>query len=339
MWDSIDIGAAWRRSQAGVLIEAINAKAATADNHTAGRLSAAYSAGEICMFAALTETATTPDWRDVIVQWASYDYGHNFKQVAIQDGSGTTTGAQNGTAPDVVALPGGGFLLAYVASNTTLTAIHTSRLATAGTAFELGYDLSRIFDESAAAAAVYVASLGTKVFSAAECSLAVTDDGTIYMFTQRLQSPQNPGHQCGVIRSDDGGLTWRSLGRTAAYTGSATNGSCWFNSSDGNTGPSRFRMVANQGRILAVHNHDASSGTRGNDLSIAYIGGHSQVTLPAYTPDPRDVRRVAFEYSYRPFDLPDATGGAVAGDPLPWTLTSTGTPSVTLRYDSIYDIL
>lgn len=339
MWSSTNYGASWRKAQAAVLVDPVYSAASTADNYTAGRIAVAYSAGELIMFAALRENVTTPDFRDVLIQWASFDYGHTFDQIALQNGAGTSAGAQNGTAPAVVGIDGGGFVFAYVASNTTLSAIHVDRLGTAGTAFRLGYDIGRIPSGAASNAATYVASLGTKVFNAAECSLAVTSDGTLYLFTQRLQSPFNVGHQCGVIRSDDGGATWRPLGRTAAYSGSAVDGSCWFNSSDQSTGPSRFRMAANQGRILAVMNHDASAGTRGNDLSIGYIGGHSQITMAAYSPHPQDIRRVAFEYSYRPFDLPDATGGAVASDPLPWTLTSAGSPSVQLRHSATYNAL
>jgi hypothetical protein len=338
VWDTTDNGAAWRLSLAGVLLEEIPTSTTTASEYVGLRIRAAYNAGEILMIAGLQEgSASVATHRNVLAQFASYDYGHTFERVLLQDGSAN----QHGKDPCVVAMPGGGFVVTAIGQISGFIITYVIRSGSAGTTLPNVND--DLIPDGTGSTIAGSADFATKLISDSDNGLVVTADGTLYMFGRTTWSSlAYASNQCSVGRSRDMGRTWEAIGRSPNYssTSAGKDGATWWFGDDASTSPLRFAMVANQGRILGICNHQASAGTRGNDLSVLYLGGHSQVTAPAYSADPGDLRRVHWPYTWLPFDLPDATGGAAtSGSPLPWTLTSTGTPSVTLRHDSTYDVL
>jgi hypothetical protein len=337
-WDSTDNGAAWRLSAPGVLLEPIPTSTTAASKYVGLRIRAAYNAGEILIIAGLQEgSSSTATYRHALAQFASFDYGHTFSRILLQDGSSL----QHGKDPCAVAAPGGGFVVTAIGQITGVVLTYVVRLGSAGAA--LPSLTSDLIPDGSASTLIGSASLASKLFSDSDNGLAITEDGTLYMFTRSTWSSLAvTANQCNVGRSRDLGRNWQALGKSPNFSNSsaAIDGSTWWFGDDASTSPIRFTMCANQGRILGICNHQASAGTRGNDLSILHLGGHSQITAAAYSADPAELRRVHFPYTWLPFDLPDATGGAIAaGSPLPWTLTSAGSPSVQLRHSATYNAL
>jgi hypothetical protein len=79
--------------------------------YTLGRLRAAYSQGTVIVFASLLDNATA---RYVAQQWASDANGYTLAEVILGDSSTSATAdAQKARAVEVVAHPGGGFIMTY----------------------------------------------------------------------------------------------------------------------------------------------------------------------------------------------------------------------------------
>lgn len=274
------------------------------------RLRAVYLNGQILMVGHLRDASKTYD--DILVQWASADLGMTFCQVDIWAGDALTTHA---ALPDLCVYNGTTAVLGYLRETSAASGDavpYVRRISSAYTPFS---DAEAIPSQSSGNPMRWaVVGAGRSFGSSGDYAIWADDDGTLYQTGRDIAS----GYHAYVHRSTDGGLTWSTMGDTAA----AADGAHWW-FGDGATYPKDFAACAQGGRSLIIHRFEAAPGSADDSICCAYLGGFTTVMLPATSGE--SINRTAWERNYLPFDLPDDTAGV-------WTLTTGGAPTITLTH-------
>jgi hypothetical protein len=303
---STDQGATWSLHSDGALESGALLLLSAYDS--VGEIRGAYGNGEILLLAEFRASPSTIiDNR--IIQMSSTDLGRSFDIVATSSGGGDNAG---GTRPRVVHV-GGVFLVSWVCAS------HSGGTVS-------GEDVRAVRIPSSTVVVNFNTSSGIEVLrdvgnfdstseefvtatngAHASQSMCVADDGAVYL-TARIDQDDEAaalGHWCIAV-SYDAGQTWQAVGKSAASatTGGDYNGATWWRSDVLTTSPDRVHVTYHQGRIVALCNWVTSAGTIDDSLSLLYLGGQSTLTLPSYAPYPSDTKRIAYESTYVPADLP-----------------------------------
>jgi hypothetical protein len=318
---SDDDGATWTLGQGFCLETPVNTSPASFDVR---RLRAAYLNGQILLVGSVQDPALT--YGDVIVQFASNDLGSTFQTIETWTGASESTSA---AFPDLVSV-GDAFVLAYL----------REEAATAGDFIPYVRTISSAYTPLSGVSATRIVTTldaqewGTATsnnFTDGELALFADEDGTLYVVGRDFDAGNLD--EVYILRSIDTGATWDRLGTFAAGLGAPL-----WNGRDGSTYPKDFCAVMYGGRTVLLHTFAASPETHDPSLCATYFGGYTSVCLPSLDLFVDPLRRVGWERTWLPFDLPDNTGGiytAVTAGPSPTaTMTSTG---VRLQAGNILD--
>ena len=178
-----------------------------------------------------------------ITQHASNDLGASFDLVETVVGIGASI--------SVDALPGGGFIVAYINGSSE----PSIRL------------LSSAYDLFSLAPELVVTSDGAPVVTALECTVTVEPSGVIWLFVRDATTVD----RCDLYISRDNGVTWE-IG--TVYLPFATD--------DVSTRIQNFASRHCRGDLLILHNWVASPGDEDGSIGCAFYGGWSNVWLFGY---------------------------------------------------------
>lgn len=304
IYRSIDDAATWTLVQRRGLETDIDTSGSigVGTAYDVGRIRVAYKDGQAMLVASLYSHDSTAGYvDDLFVQCASADEGYNFKQIAIWDK--TATGPYQGGKYHELLVVKRRFTLIYLTHDSTAAGAGRPVYRQTASAFE---DL-RNDDETAIDTGGISSTWGTissLSFTDGDLAACVDWDGTVYVY----------GREAGdvddgiVIRSRDGMLTWEYMGTSST----TPNVGRWWYGRDTATSPKGFTVAPCQGRILLVGNHQANTGNEDDSLTAIYLGGHTTYCLPDLDGSPRDFRRVGFERTWLPYDLPEDVGWGAA---------------------------
>lgn len=264
------------------------------------RIRAAYSQGQILVTVGYAQGIT-----DAIAQLASYDGGATATLVAGLDG--TTAGLALSGYQELVALPSGGFLLAYIGNADQYP--YSYRIASAEEAFAYASIQSTIV-----AAGAKWGTLTGLFLADADLVMGIDEAGTAYL-TGRLAAGND---QWISFRSVDRGDTWEAMGETTglqagawhlapgvAGSGPIDAGGCWY-----------------RGSLLLCHSSQSPVASAGASQQwISRLGGWRSITMPALYSGGDDADQCAWEGTWLPMDEPQDAG---------WTRTTAGAPTDTL---------
>lgn len=264
------------------------------------RIRAAYNDGQILITIGYAQGIT-----DAVAQLCSYDGGATATIVAGLDGA--TAGLALGGYQELVALPGGGFLLVYLATSDQYP--YSYRIESAEEAFAYASTGATVV-----AAGSKWATLSGSFLADADMVLASDEGGTAYL-TGRLGGGND---QWISFRSTDRGDTWEAMGETTglqagawhlppgvAGSGPIHAGGCWY-----------------RGSLLLVHNSQSPVASAGASQQwISRLGGWRDLTMPALYSGSDEADQCTWEGSWLPFDEPQDAG---------WTKTTAGAPTDTL---------
>lgn len=292
-----DEGDTWTQARSYVLetpVSTVSSPGAGNNGHELGRLRAAASNGQVVLVASLLANDTDPTYRADFRQWASFDEGMSFEVVD----EGWTMASNGGAFHELLAV-GGSFLLVYLSVVDLLPYVRSIGHASesyddvAGVSLDSGSEVWGSYDGSA------------QYIDDGDLAVCLDEDGALYAYG-RQPSVQNEGI---VVRSIDGGATWEGMGHSPTTSGL----SMWWNTQDSSTHPRAITATCQRGRVLVLHNWDANPGNEDNSLGCLYLGGYTSVTMPGWKAHPTDLDRVAFVWSWLPFDLPTDCGWTGAG--------------------------
>lgn len=299
-WYSDDDGASWAVAQSYCLREPVSTETGS-DGYYLGRLRATYVNGTVLLMAEVQTKSTSPDYNDVPIQYASRDLGLTFDQVSQWDGD---TGA---AFLDVVTLDG----TAYVFYISAVTAMPAFKAITS--AYLPLDDVTEQTPSTSTEVWGYLAGSTPEHITYGDLSAVVDDQGTIYLYGRQLSTAS----EGVVIRSGDGGDTWEDIGFSSASGGTGT----WYDQDDSSTYVRNFAATASRGRVVMLHQWGANPGNEDSSMASIFLGGYSMVTMPGYQRFARETKRVGWERTWLPFDIPDACGWSVGGTGGTITLT------------------
>jgi len=294
---SDDSGSTWTQARSHVLdtpVSTVSSPGAGNNGFELGRLRAAYLDGQVSLVAALIANDSTPTYRATFAQYASFDEGMSFELV---NDTWNTDSLGGGRHEVIVA--GGQFLLLYLSVVDSLPYIraigHASEdyESTTATDLDTGSEIWCQLDGSAQ----YIVN--------GDLTACVDEDGAIYCYG-RQPTVQEEGI---CVRSIDHGTTWEGMGHSPTTSGL----SMWWFTQDTSTHPRDITATCQRGRVVMAHNWDASPGNEDNSLGALYLGGYSSVTLPGWKALPTDLDRVAWTWTWLPFDIPSDCQWSAAG--------------------------
>ena len=299
---SDDQGDTWSLGQRVCLRSAISTTTTTVQ-----RLRAAYLAGQIVLFADLRDTSTTYYRR--LTQFASADLGSTFSQVDKWSG---VDADNQGAYPDVAATSDA-IVLTYVRYDGTRSRPRARRLGSAFARFSAQTEVKIQDDTNPMSWGSYSAG----DYTAGDMAVCADDVGRIYAFGRDLSVA---GLDDVAVRyTDDGGSSWSGMGSSSHQT---TKAMLW-RGEDSSTSPAQLSATWQRGRAAIAHIHTSTGTTADASIAVLFAGGWSSVQMPALTSTISHDTMTAWEITYLPYDMPEATGTA-------WTLATVGPPTIAL---------
>jgi hypothetical protein len=269
-------------------------------NFNLGPMSVAYSpvTQQILLVAQITDPTPPAAEGEALVQFASSDLGTTFTKVYQSN----LAANDNGATPSVLPLVGGGFFVMY---NDTLVTFPAWRRISS--AFQSLGDVPE-----------------TSITTAENIDWQHTWEGEDKTFYMAVRIPST-GRDVIVYRSADQGTTWA---RMESSTGTSTSEGLWRSGQGANSYMDQFVAAEISGTTIMSFIPETSTGTTDNALGVLYVGGHTDLTMPAKATFVEDADQMAWVRTYVPTTLPTTlnnvwaetvtgTGGAVA-------LTSSG---------------
>ena len=237
-------------------------------------------------------------------RYASADEGNSFDVIEEWDGTNNAGGF-----PEVV-YSGAAFVLSYIETAPVDFGQATIRIV--GNAYQPTSSVDRIRLTLLPAFGTVSAPFITE----GDMALATTPNGALYLSGRAVPTsafsayPENG--ECFMVRSDDFGVTWQAIGQFSGFGGLSALTGVWYNANNPTTCPFALSMTYSQGRMAVLHNQKANPGVAPGfpnepSLSVSYLGGSSTVTMPGFQRFQTAYRRVNYEDTWLPFDLPPVT--------------------------------
>tara|TARA_R110001606_G_scaffold396811_1_gene571689 strand:+ start:20870 stop:24103 length:3234 start_codon:yes stop_codon:yes gene_type:complete len=290
---SDDRGATWTLQTLRALSVSIVTAGAAYDTFPASGMRVSYSNGQLLMLIANRGAI------DSVKQYASSDGGSTFDLVS--DWLASTV---NAIAPNILPVTGGGFEVFTISGNADI------QKRSLGSAFDnaVNSPLNTITIPQA------IANKPGATFTEGELSVVRADTGEAWLvFRYNLTGTFD---RVGLWYSRMGFAGSNVGGGVGQTTGLANLGQVW-NGEGGNDYPTGMTATVQAGRMVIFHNWIATTGNEDNSLGAMFLGGYSDVTLPAYQEDGASTSSMNYEVTWlpieRPQDMPNwthAAGGA-----------------------------
>lgn len=278
-----------------------------ASGYDLGRLRAAYAGGQYLLIAQMTsQDNTPPSNREIYKQFASPN-GVRFELIE----TGGTGAANIFGYQEVIGLESG-FAVLYCGDS----APTDIRLRLLESAYQ---DFSSVSSSGVETVFDHAAFDGTnKVWTDGDLAAWRDEDGILYVITRLFATGAADGNAV-IARSVDNGTTWENMGDSSVDPSNSVG--LWWN---GDTAcyPVEFSGCSQAGRAVVPHRWAANPGNEDQSLAVLYLGGWTTVCMPGQQTFEVDTKRVGWEFTWLPFELPDDLG---------WTATSSATYSATLE--------
>ncbi len=292
---SDDSGSTWAVYSSFALPDAIDISGtpgSAADGYALGKLRMAMLNGQVCLVAGLTANDTDLTWREQQWQYASEDDGISFEQA---DTFNRQSFGSKATAWDMVA------------TSTTILVCNANadpdifRLGSADEPLTAAERVSPAVTPSW----VYILG-GGGVVQDGDVSICVDEAGTLYVHGRDVGATSEAW--CSTIRSTDDGASWVEAGASPRGPG------VWWDAEDADTYPRDFTTTVQRARVVLCHNWSANPGNEDSSLGAFYLGGYSDLTMPAlYSALTQDQDYASWSTTWLPFDTPDAVGWTAVG--------------------------
>ncbi|MEL6347322.1 MAG: hypothetical protein AAFV53_29670 [Myxococcota bacterium] len=273
------------------------------------RLRGAYLNGDVVLFFTLTRNSVGQD----LFQYASEDLGANFVIVdALND--------DNPRVAHDVAVIDGQIVLAYVGHRSGSPAdVPYARIL--GSAFE---QVSTIDPAIAANPGTMLwgeYNNASSRFDEADLAIWADEDDNLYIVGTNWNTTDGD-YELHLIRSDNSGQTWSTVGQSSKGTEGAA---VWYGRDNDGICPRNYCAIPWRGRVALIANHfqHQAGGLADDSLHLLWLGGWTTVCTPAYTSTTEDLsNRVSWEHTWVPYDLPHNVGPT-------WTLFNSGATLLT----------
>jgi len=290
MWYSDDDGDNWQVGSEFCLEDSIDTAA-----YNVKRLRAAYNMGQVLLVGQIDFQAPTGfNEPEALVQWASDDLGARFIQVYVFDHEALESGGYH----DVLPLSSGGFAVMY---NDTVASFP---------------EIRKINNAYHSLGEVGGTTIPTRENIGDDLAVWSGEDGTWYL------AYYTPGvvYDTTVIRSLDEGDNWA---RMEGSTGTASFHGLW-KDGDGEMYPTDFTAAETRGRTAFVTRWSTPNAANGlYSISVLWLGGHSNLTMPSYSLFRDDVTQMAWSRTWIGMEEPDQLGDV-------WDAHPSGSPTVSL---------
>ena len=286
---SDDSGATWTTASKAALSGGVIPYQVSGTPRTVGvvseftRMRMAYKDGQILLIICAREsdtdpaaaTASTVQCRDVLRQYASYDLGLSFQEIAI---GATNLPGYTGRYADIC-VSGGYFWISYVACYDTagVSDAHTRviKLGSAGQRFDRS-ETTFVWTGVTGTITTFAGAVNTvRRLTGGDGAIVGADDGIVYILDR-----QPATNRCYVTQTADQGRTWETMGYPGANTVLDVYATWWANFIGLNHYPADFCATWQRGRALALHSWVAATGNEDNSIGCAYLGGYTTVTNP-----------------------------------------------------------
>ena len=314
---SDDDGATWRVGSSFCLRDRFDVRAGVLVPQL---MKVAYKDGQIMLLIWFKDSSTAPT-PDRIFQYASDDLGATFYSISQFSGADA---ANAGGFPDVTT-DSGLFIVTWLAQSDL-----KPRIERLGSAFQplnpsiaIYPEFSALFEWSDAALTPGIGDL----------TITADEDGAVYLVGFVYSSVGPLVDTAGVVfRSFEGA----ALGTLEAMGSGFADGQIgtWYRPATDDADasyikPANISAVCHRGRLAIAHRYiggdpqqqDQLEAVAPGSLCVFYLGGFSQVTLPALTGFKSDITQVGFDSTWYPFAEPATTAAAGV-----WTVVIIGPP-------------
>ncbi len=310
---STDDGVSWTVASRYALDQAVDisgSPGAGASGYDIDRFRVAFAGGQALLMASVQahDTSATAT-RAVHQQFASTD-GLRFRRIEVGDTASASSGAGPFGFPEVLGL-GSVFLVLYLQDAGEI------RQRSLESAYQAWSAVSDQAVENVFSHAGWDAT--NKIFTGGDLAACVDTDGTLYVLSRDFTAGSPTGN-AGILRSVDDGATWAGMGDSSLTSGANDYGPWFFG--DSSCYPVQFSVAPLEGQLVVPHRWMSSPGAYGESLAMAYLGGFATVTMPGQQAFDLDTKRVGWEVTWLPYELPQDLG---------WTLTASGTYTLTLE--------
>lgn len=318
VYSSVDGGTTWVTQTLRALREDVPL-GTSVGQYIPGRLRIQSMRGTAMLVMALrNNNASAGISRDIFAQYASPDEGLDFRQIALWDATATSP-REGGRYHDLITTAGR-FVMLYITLDATVVGTGRPAYRYVTNAWE---DLRNVaeapidVDSSSNIWGLLSSGASGEQLTDGDLAAVVLPDQSIWVFGRETGS--------GVANDECGAFYARNIFEAFEPVGfGRASGSAygkWYASRTSTTYPSGFCAAHQGGRVVVVTNHAANPGDEDNSLSALYLGGWSDVPLPGYTASPRVNKRMGWEFTWLPWDLPASAG---------WSQTTGGTFTATL---------
>ena len=277
-------------------------------DYTLGRLRAAINQeGQVCLLGHLMPVGGSPA-ADVIWQWAAEHPAAPLREVLTDSGSRGY--------PEVL-VKDGAFWCFYLTYNTASPGEEgLPILRVIGSAWQ-SLDSATAINFRDGLAVIEAKVSATPAFTEGSLAAVITEDGTVYVFTNRYGATTGTTTVAGGVYRFRGTLAaprggevhgWDQLGAGSSAT--------WFD--DATTGnateyPRYYAACVTRGRVILVTNFQATTAATRAYLGAYYLGGWSNYPRPSRYTSITDPDRDPLEMAFVPIAGPASMGWTAAG--------------------------
>jgi hypothetical protein len=323
VWLSDDDGGTWTLGTSNALPNAIDVSVAVTgfqlNTRPAAKMRVAYSGGQmILLISARSNDTVSGSYEDTIAQYASSDLGFNWDLVEVQPT--TVAGTQAEAVPS-----SNGFEVFYVSELSGNAVVRRKTLASAFIPLTSVSDLGAPgFEQGLWEPGRFTG----RIFN--DCEVATAGGaGILYVMARgRATSGAYTTNDVGDIRvsmSRSGGADilgdFELMGQgTSASTSASGDAGLLYWAEGAADYPRWLGLTAQAGRLALFHSWSVGPSTRDNSVARMMVGGYSSVTLGDYREAGSIPRRVCWDHTYVPIELPNQTGAVN-----PWIIATGGT--------------
>jgi hypothetical protein len=305
VYSSTDGGTTWVTQTLRALREDVPLGTSAAQ-YIPGRLRVQSMRGTAMLVMALrNNTVSAGISRDIFAQYASPDEGLDFRRIALWDETATSP-REGGRYHDLITTAGR-FVMLYITLDATIVGTGRPAYRYVTNAWE---DLRNIneapidVDSSSNIWGLLSSGASGEQLTDGDLAAVVLPDQSIWVLGRETGSGVS-NDECGAFYARNIFEPFEPVGFGRA-SGSAYGK--WYTSRTSTTYPSGICATHQGGRVVVVTNHAANPGDEDNSLSALYLGGWSDVPLPGYTASPRVNKRMGWEFTWLPWDLPASAG-------------------------------